>query len=212
MKASKKEMIASVALCLLPIILGVILWNKLPDRVPTHFGLNNEADGYSAKWFAVFGLPCVMAGIDLILLFGLRSDPKADRHSKVLARIMLWFVPLISCIVTPMCLLAGIGKRPNVALLVQLLIGIIFIVVGNYLPKCRQNYTMGIKLPWTLHDEDNWNFTHRLGGFVWVIGGFLMLLNAFFGRVWMLFTVIVIAVLVPMIASYVYYRKHKKSE
>ena len=209
MKASKKEMILSVVLCLLPIVLGLILWGKLPEQVPTHFGLNNEPDGYSSKAFAVFGLPLFMAALDALCLFGLSSDPKADKHSKVLDRMMLYFIPCLSILVSSLCLLIAIGKNINLALIIQLLIGVTFVVIGNYLPKCRQNYTMGIKLPWTLNDEDNWNYTHRLGGFVWVIAGFVELVNAFFGNPWVFFGVVFAAAFIPMIASYIYYRKHK---
>ena len=209
MKASKKEMILSVALCLLPILLGLYMWNDLPDKVPTHFDLNNVPNGYSSKAFAVFGLPCFMAALDALCLFGLSSDPRAEKHSKFLDRMMLWFIPALGLVVTPLCLFAAVGKQVNISLFVQLLIGIVFIVVGNYLPKCRRNYTMGIKLPWTLNDDDNWNYTHRLGGFLWVICGVVMLVNAFIGSFRVLLAVILVAVLVPTVASYVYYRKHR---
>ena len=209
MKVSKKEMILSVVLCLLPIVLGLVLWNELPDKVPTHFDLNNAPNGYSSTAFAVFGLPCFMAALDALLLFGLKSDPRADKHSKVLDRIMLWFIPALGLLITPMCLFAAMGRKVNIALVIQLLIGALFIVTGNYLPKCRRNYTMGIKLPWTLNDDDNWNYTHRIGGFVWVAAGFLLLIVSFLGNPWLMFGIIFAAVLIPTAASYIYYRTHR---
>jgi len=179
--------------------------------VPTHFDLNSNPNGYSSKTFAVFGLPALMAGLNALCLFGLKSDPKAKKQSKAIGKLMLWFIPLLCCILEPMCLFAALGKQVNVALYSQILIGVLFIFIGNYLPKCRQNYTMGIKIPWTLNDEDNWNYTHRLGGFVWVLGGFLMLINAFIGIAWLTFVIIVVVTMVPTVASYLYYRKHKKA-
>ncbi len=210
MKASKKEMIFSVLLCLLPILLGLYLWNDLPAKVPTHFDINNNPNGYSSKAFAVFALPCIMAGLDALCLFGLKSDPKAKMQSKVLSHIMLWFIPALSCVLMPLCLFAALGKKIDIALFCQIMIGVLFIVVGNYLPKCRLNYTMGIKLPWTLHDENNWNYTHRLGGFIWVIGGIAILGNIFLGSAWIFFVIVFIMIIVPTVASYLYYRKHKK--
>ena len=209
MKASKKEMILSVVLCLLPIVLGLIMWKDLPERVPTHFDLNSQPDRYSSKAFAVFVLPILMAALDALCLFGLKSDPKADKHSKVLVRFMLWFIPGLCILAYSLCLLAAVGKNVNIALILQLLIGVVFIIAGNYLPKCRRNYTMGIKLPWTLDDDDNWNYTHRLGGFVWVIAGLVQLVNAFVGNPWLFFVTIAVAVLLPTAASYIYYRRHK---
>lgn len=208
MKANKKEIIISIVICLLPMVLGFFMWGKLPDMIPTHFGFNNEPNGYSGKLFAVVGLPCILAVIHAACLFFLNRDPKVSGHSKALSAVMLWFIPLLSCILVPMCLFASLGKNINVALFVQILAGIFFIVVGNYLPKCRQNYTMGIRLPWTLKDENNWNYTHRIGGFVMVIAGFLTVLNAFFGSLWILLAIIIAATLIPAAASYIYYRKH----
>jgi len=98
----------------------------------------------------------------------------------------------------------------NVPMIISMLVGIMFIIVGNYLPKCRQSYTMGIKLPWTLNDEGNWNATHRVGGWVWTFCGVAMLVTAFLGIFWILIGVMLIAVVVPTIYSYLYYRKHMK--
>ena len=209
MKTTKREMLLSVLLCLMPVVLGLILWNRLPERIPTHFNFNNEPDGYSSKWVAVFGLPCFMAAVDLIVLFALKNDPKAKGHSTALTKLMLWLIPAMSILVGSMCLVAGLGKSVNIALITQLLFGIVLIVIGNYLPKCRQNYTMGIRLPWTLNSEDNWNFTHRVGGFVGVIGGIVIIINAFFGNAWLLLAVMLLFVLIPLITSYVYYRRHE---
>ena len=89
--------------------------------------------------------------------------------------------------------------------------GVIFLVTGNYLPKCRQNYTIGIKLPWTLDDEENWNYTHRLAGKLWMIGGVLIILLGFQTVVPPMavsLTIIVVVTMIPAIASYLYYKKH----
>jgi uncharacterized membrane protein len=64
----------------------------------------------------------------------------------------------------------------DIAFFAELLIGLLFIIIGNYLPKARQNYTIGIRIPWTLANEENWNRTHRLAGYLWMICGVLMIL------------------------------------
>jgi uncharacterized membrane protein len=94
-----------------------------------------------------------------------------------------------------------------VEVVTPLLIGIIFTIVGNYLPKCRQNYTIGFKIPWTLHSEENWNKTHRLGGIVWTIGGVLTIISTFIGFTALLLPIMLAMVFVPMIYSYLLYRK-----
>ena len=93
--------------------------------------------------------------------------------------------------------------------IVPLLVGILFVVIGNYLPKTKQSYTMGIKLPWTLASEENWNRTHRLAGFLWVIGGILLILLTLL-RLWNTWTFLLVIIpmsVVPMIYSYLLYRK-----
>ena len=92
-------------------------------------------------------------------------------------------------------------------MLVSVFMGLVFVAVGNYLPKCRLNYTIGIKIPWTLNSEENWNKTHRLAGFVWVIGGVLIAVLSIFSTLWLIFPVILVMTLIPMIYSYLLYRK-----
>jgi uncharacterized membrane protein len=107
---------------------------------------------------------------------------------------------------------AAMGYSVPIEVIMPLLVGVMFIVVGNLLPKCRQTYTMGIKLPWTLASEENWNATHRFGGTVWVIGGIVTLLTAFFGNFWVLMVILAVMCIVPTVYSYRYYRKHEKGE
>lgn len=212
MRYSKREMILSIGLCLLPILFGLYLWNDLPDMVATHFDFNNEPNGWSSKTFAVFGLPAVMAALDGACIFGLRFDPKAKRQSAVMQRFVLWFIPGLSCVLMPTMLLMSLGHDIDLGFYITLFMGILFTVIGNYLPKSRQNYTMGIKLPWTLNDEDNWNYTHRIGGYVWVAGGILIVISALLGVPVLLFPVVLVMVAVPTAASFLYYRRKKNGE
>ena len=100
----------------------------------------------------------------------------------------------------------------NIEFIASLMIGIIFIVIGNYMPKSKQSYTMGIKLPWTLDDEDNWTKTHRIGGFLFMITGFLFVINAvFWHTIWILVLAIVICIGVPIVYSYRLHRKKQNS-
>ena len=92
-----------------------------------------------------------------------------------------------------------------------LFMGILFLVIGNYLPKCKQNYTIGIKLPWTLNDEENWNKTHRFAGVVWTICSIVIIVGSFFnkGAFYTTFPSLFVMVFAPLIYSYIYYRKHR---
>jgi len=86
-------------------------------------------------------------------------------------------------------------------------VGLVLAIVGNYLPKCKQSYTIGIKIPWTLSSEENWNRTHRFAGRIWVAGGLLLMLTGFVGGFWIFLGVVLVMVFAPCIYSYILHRK-----
>jgi len=87
------------------------------------------------------------------------------------------------------------------------LMGVLFVIIGNYLPKCKQNYTIGIKIPWTLNNEENWNKTHRFAGWLWTACGLLVILTGFIGGFWLFMIVTLLMVFAPIIYSYLLHRK-----
>ena len=199
----------SVAVCALPIVLGVFLYNKLPDNLATHFDANFKPDDYSPKWQAVFMIPSVLLLMNVFVWFILEADPKRAAINSKLKAIARWIIPFLSCFVQGAVLLNAVDENINLVRFIPLLIGLLLIVVGNYLPKCKQNYTTGIKLPWTLASEENWNKTHRLAGKLFIIAGFVLALFTFFNiPLYIPFSILIIAATVPAIYSYVLYRKN----
>ena len=151
----------------------------------------------------------MMVGFNLLLHFGLGTDPKKQNMSPVLRTICIWIIPVLTVLLYALTLGNAMGYPTHIETVIPLLMGVLFVVIGNYLPKTKQSYTMGIKLPWTLASEENWNRTHRLAGFLWVLGGAafiaLTLLNAW--NLWVFMTVLVVMVFVPTVYSYLLYRK-----
>ena len=174
----KRKLLLTCACILLPVFAGIALWGELPERVPTHFNFQGVPDGWSGKPFAVFGLPLFLLGVQLLCAFAVFHDPKAANVGGKIRSLTLWICPAVSLFTAAMIYPHAMGYPVNINLFAMLLTGALFVVIGNYLPKCRQNYTIGIKLPWTLADEDNWNRTHRMAGPLWVAGGFLVILDA----------------------------------
>ena len=205
-KHLKLIIITSVVL-LLPILAGILLWNQLPDRLPTHWNAAGEVDGWSSKPMAVFGLPLLMLGAQWICVLATLADPKKKNHSEKVLGLVFWLVPLLSLVLTAVTYCAAMGTEVRIQVLINVLMGLMFVVIGNYLPKCKQNYTIGIKIPWTLDSEENWNKTHRVAGFLWVVGGIIMILTGFWGGFWLTVSVSAIMALLPIIYSYVLYRK-----
>ena len=214
MKKYKKMIIITTLVTLLPILLGIILWEKLPDSIATHWGADGQANGWSNKAFAVFGMPCILAAIHLFSICVTLNDPKRKNiHKKPLA-LVFWIVPVVSLVTSGFTYMAALGSDIDIRLIVSIMMGILFIILGNYMPKLQQNYTVGIKLPWTLNSAENWNRTHRLGGKLFIIGGILMILGGFSGSLLgeegtliLIFGSIILCAIVPCIYSFWLFRK-----
>ena len=208
MKIDRKTLILTTLICLIPIVVGAAVYSRLPETMATHWNMNGEPDGWSSRAFAVFGLPGILLAVNLLLPFALKADPKRANMSDKLVMITLWIIPMISLLCCGLTLARGLGYEVRVERWVPVFMGVLFIVIGNYLPKTKQSYTMGIKLPWTLNSEENWNRTHRLAGYLWVLGGLLFIVMSFVGWSLAAFLIILaVMVLVPTAYSYLLYRK-----
>lgn len=202
-KAWKTLLITSIV-TLLPIPAGLILWNRLPDVMATHFGMNNEANGFSSKPFAVFFIPLFCLAMLWICAVITANDPRKQNISPKIFRLVLWIIPFVSLICGAAIYTYNLGHPLNISSFMMILMGILFILIGNYMPKTRQNYTIGIKVPWALDNEENWNRTHRLAGWLWVAGGIILVILALAGLSNPVFMIVVVAffTLVPTIYSW----------
>ncbi len=205
---NKKMLIVTTLICLLPLLAGALVYSRLPEQVATHFDLQGNPDGWSSRAFAVFGLPGILLAVNLLMPFALRADPKHENMSGALVNIVLWTVPVVSLLCSGLTLGRALGYDLRIEMVLPMFMGVLFILIGNYLPKTKQSYTMGIKLPWTLASEENWNRTHRLAGFLWVIGGAFFIVMSFIGWNLIAFLIpVALMVLVPTVYSYLLYRK-----
>jgi len=204
LKANRKTLILASIVTILPMLIGIICWDRLPDVMATHFGMNNEANGFSSKAFAVFGLPLVLLAILWLGALVTAHDPKKQNISPRMFSLVLWIVPIVSLVVAAMMYPANLGCQLDISFFSELFLGLLFIIIGNYMPKVRQNNTLGIKIPWTLANEENWNRTHRLAGYLWMICGILILilgLTRLLPAGWLIGLVLIV-VLVPCLYSW----------
>ncbi len=213
LKENKWKVIASSVVILLPIVFGLIMWDKLPDTMTTHWGADGNADGSGAKAFAVFGLPVILLILHMVCLLLTALDQRQKGQSKKALNLVFWCVPFISLFTGATVYAAALGKAFDFLALIPGLLGILFILIGNYMPKLKQNRTLGIRVSWTLNNEENWNKTHRLGGKVWVICGLAMLFSVFLPPAAMVpvaVCAILVATVIPIVYSYCIYRRHQK--
>ncbi len=203
-KINKKLVLFTSILILLPSIVGCVFWNQLPEEIPTHFNLLGQADGYNHKVFAIFGLPALMLLMHWVLLFLMVKDPKSSNISSKIQILIYWIIPFVSCLSMISIFGESLGYSMMSGLLAQIFMGVVMIVIGNYLPKTHRNYIIGIRLPWTLESDKNWRKTHRLAGKIWVLGGLLLFLNSFVQLYvyWVFFLTLFFVVIIPSVYSY----------
>ena len=215
LKENKGKLMISSIIILLPMVVGIILWDKLPEVITTHWDFHGEPDGFSSKAFVVFGMPLILFALQFVCLLATHFGNSQVAQNKKAVALIFWIVPAVSVFIFASMYATALGKDVSIELIAPLLTGFLFIVLGNYLPKVKQNWVIGIKIPWTLKDEENWNKTHRLSGKIWVVGGFAVLLGTFIdGKSAYTFMIaaLLVMVLVPTIYSYVLYKKSKKVE
>ncbi|NGP89820.1 SdpI family protein [Fodinibius halophilus] len=209
--AIKKEWY-NIFLLLLPIVAIPFIWDLLPERIPSHWNMQGEVDGYSSKNFGLFFLPALNIGIYLLLLYLPKIDPKQ--------RITIDQKPIPVLRTLTVVLMLGIhiwiiskAMGYNIATQGGLYLGLslFFVVMGNYLRTIKPNYFIGIRVPWALEDADNWRQTHKLSSYIWVAGGLLLLLMYplfEFSVYSTIFTVIVVLLaLIPALYSFYLYKK-----
>lgn len=206
-RENRWTLLATSVIILLPVLAGLLLWPRLPDPLPTHFGLDNQPNGWTSKAFTVFGIPTVLLALQWLCVLFSRFDRLRGNIPGKLMGAVLWIIPGCSLLVCLLSYGTPLGMRLNAGLVVNLFLGVVFVISGNYLPKSRQSYVMGIKLPWTLKSAENWRRTHHLAGYLWIAGGAVCILNAFLLSPWLLAGAIALMVAVPTFYSWMLSRR-----
>ena len=186
MKKYKWSLLLGSLLSLSPILIGLLLWNQLPAKLPTHFSTGNTPDGWSSKAITVFGLPLFMFAMMWALV---------------------WFMAALSPIVVCSSYAIALGINVNITLLIYLIIGLMLLVIGNYLAKTKQNYSAGIRIPWTLSSEENWNRTHRVSSRLFIFCGLAMIANGFLDSKILLFFIMAVLIVIPYAYSFFLFKK-----
>ena len=179
LQRNKWKLIVSSILILLPIAAGLIMWDALPPEMATHWSLNGSANGWSSRNFTVFAMPLILLVGHWICVAVTAMDPKNKNQTRKAMELIFWIFPFTSLFAGTMVYANAFGMDLGRNTIYAVVLGFMFVVIGNLLPKCRRNHTMGIKVKWTLASDENWNATHRFGGKVWVIGGLILMLCGF---------------------------------
>ena len=207
LKKNKWAMLISSLVILLPLAVGLLLWEQLPERMPIHWNAAGEIDGWTGKAQSVFLMPVILLAAHWMCVLVTGLDPKNKDKNEKAKQLILWIMPVLSLLVNGLVYATALGREVNVDMLMPGMMGVLFVVLGNILPKCSRNSTIGIKLPWTLHSDENWYATHRLAGKVWIAGGLCIASAAWLPMsVWIMLPVLAALVLTPCIYSYWFYK------
>ena len=205
-KFKKESIISIIFSIILFALVNIIFYKEMPETIPTHWGFNNEIDDYSTKFSAFIKTPIFLILINIFSCFMLDNEPKNKNKNKLIILIGKATVPLVLLIAFMISVFYGLGREINVMVIVSLFVGFLLIVMGNYLPKTKRNYTVGIKLPWTLNSDENWRKTHRLGGYTFILGGLFFLISPFVENQYLILITIAIIFFIPMIYSFYLYK------
>ncbi len=214
MKTSNLVQVLSVIfLVCAPFVYAAFIWNDLPERVPTHFGIDGTPDAFGSKSSALVPIGILMTlglGVYFLIKNIDKIDPKRAKQASKdtfdkMAILLLIFMSGLSLYIVYSTLYGKTGSFMFV------LLGLFFTALGNLMHSIQPNYFVGMRLPWTLENEDNWRKTHQLAGKMWFVGGLLIAASALFvsNKAGMLFMLATIAVMcfVPVVFSYRLYKR-----
>lgn len=207
-----KEDWVIIILLILGFVLGAYFYPSLPDKVPIHWDAKGEVNGYGSRFFGAVGLPLINVAMYLLFRALPFIDPKKKNYEtfKATYRFVMYLIIVFFLGMEIMTLLIATGIAVNMPLLIQIMVSLLFILLGNVMGRFKHNYFVGIKTPWTLASEEVWRKTHRLAAPLWVLGGIanivLALLGISFEGLSFLVIVAIISI-VPIGYSYFAYKK-----
>ncbi len=215
-KPTIKSEFFSLAMIILTCASAVFFYNNLPARIVTHWNFAGQPDGWGSGPMQAIFFPLMIIGLYIMFLLIPYLDPKKERYEQfnrvyhIFKNIILALMVIIYFL---MCF-NGLGYNLPVGIIVPILIGILFIVMGNYMAKLKRNWFVGIRTPWTLSSEEVWNKTHRFGGKMFILAGFLMIAEVVLPNSWKL-AVFIAAMVVLLFGtmgySYIVYLQEKKN-
>lgn len=205
-KTDKKILWLTAIICILPTVYGLINYGKLPDEVAIHFDMNNDPNSFVPKWFVIL-MPAIMTLLQVFVC--ITSDMKMENKeaNRKATRVFKWIIPVICWVVYIMTINNALGIQTDIRKGACLIIGIVFIIAGNYIPKTKPNSMMGVRTMGTMTNETLWKTANRLMGYGFILAGILMLVSTFFKPIVSVMVLLFIIAEITALHIYAYTKK-----
>lgn len=175
------------AAVIVALALSVAAYPRLADPVPIHWGLDGQPNGWASRPFGAFLIPLMMVGFAVLFRVLPGADPRRENYEKFWSSYDVIATAVLSlCLAThAMALGAALGFRVPVNRIVPVLVGAFYICLGNVFPRLRSNWWIGIRTPWSMSSDENWARTQRVGGYLFVVAGLLLIADGAAPSHWM---------------------------
>lgn len=222
MKTKKLILLLQLLVSLLPLSYLLLIWNQLAESVPMHYNINNQADRMGSKielLFLMLFMSAIGFGVGMLVRYLSKIDPKKNiQHNESLMNKVSWtvviFISVISCYIVYGSLNYSKNQSSGISgKMIEILVCLIFVVLGNFMNNVKSNYFVGIRTPWNLENEENWRKTHHLGSKLMFFGGLLMIVLILLLptpiSAYVLLIGLVPIVLIPFVYSYLLFKREK---
>jgi len=195
-------------------IFSLAVFSRLPERVPVHWGISGDPNRYGSRIEGAFLLPFLMIGLYLIMQWYPSRDPRAPNIAKFRGAYDTVVTATIALLGAIHVLVVGtaLGWNVDITTTVMVGLGVLFILLGNLLPRVRSNFIFGIRTPWTLSSENVWTQSHRVAGYARVVAGLITIVCAFLARplgIMVALASLLVSAIIPIVYSYVLWSRER---
>lgn len=168
-------------------VAAALCWSHVPDRMPIHWNIHGEVDGYGGKFVGLLLMPIVGLGVYLLTLVIPFLDPGRANYQTFAGafNVIRLSISLFLAAVYAVSVLTALGYQVSMNTVIGLALGVMFVVMGNVMGKIRPNWFVGVRTPWTLSSKESWTKTHRLAGWLFIAMGLLAVAWALVQTPWM---------------------------
>lgn len=210
MKENRKNLLLSFILFLISVILAIVYYDRLPVRIPVHYGFDWQADLYAKKMNALLFIVTFMVLVYLALYFILNLDPKRNKHDESYKHISLLSIPILNLLIIGLTIRKTFDPSLNIGRILIEVFAIFTALSGVFMPRIKRNYTLGIRTPWALENDYVWKKTQKLAGLLLFINGIFSLIILGFSvkaACIILVGLLILTLLLSFIYSYLIYSK-----